>query len=114
MQDLQTQDGLEAVLESVDLALDGDDPSWKKESWNQNAVPRGALLQPLYTLMADFAPGVRKKLMKPLELKAAWKAHARGTSTMKVLIVITATLVVSNTGSNREFRAAFVTTGRLL
>eukprot|EP00439_Symbiodinium_sp_Y106_P075353 s236_g14.t3 len=63
------EDGLEAVLESVDLALDGDDPSWKKESWNQNAVPRGALLQPLYTLMADFAPGVRKKLMKPLELK---------------------------------------------
>ena len=73
---------MEAVCESIDAALNGEDPSWKKESWNQNAVPKGALLQPLYALMADMADvdvsmGARNKLMRPLELKAAqhqdWK-----------------------------------------
>ena len=60
---------LEAVFESIDLALDGHDPSWKKESWNQNTVPKGALLQPLYAPMTDVLQGVHKKLAKPLELK---------------------------------------------
>ncbi|CAE7470178.1 ycf3 [Symbiodinium natans] len=68
------QAGVEAVCESIDAALNGEDPSWKKESWNQNAVPKGALLQPLYALMADMADvdvsmGARNKLMRPLELK---------------------------------------------
>ena len=57
------------MFESIDLALNSSDPSWKRESWNQNAVPRGALLQPLYTVMADYVACATGKLLKPLELK---------------------------------------------
>lgn len=43
-----------AVLQSIDAAMAAEDPSWRSESWNQNAVPKGAVLQPLYALMSDF------------------------------------------------------------
>lgn len=42
------------VLQSIDAAMAAEDPSWRSESWNQNAVPKGAVLQPLYALMSDF------------------------------------------------------------
>ena len=64
----------EAVFHSIDEAIAAEDLSWQKESWNQNAVPKGAVLQPLYALMSDFLDlediqDVRGKLQKPLELK---------------------------------------------
>ena len=62
----------EAILESIEAALCAEDPSWRRESWNQNAVTKGAVLQPLYALMADVLETGEKdltKLQKPLELK---------------------------------------------
>ena len=46
-------------------------PPTSQESWNQNAVPKGAVLQPLYALMSDFLQmdPEMPKLKKPLELK---------------------------------------------
>lgn len=63
----------EVVFHSIDEAIAAEDLSWQKESWNQNAVPKGAVLQPLYALMSDFLDediqDARGKLQKPLELK---------------------------------------------
>lgn len=61
----------EAVLQSIEEAMCAEDKSWQKESWNQNAVPKGAVLQPLYALMSDFLQmdPEMPKLKKPLELK---------------------------------------------
>ncbi|CAJ1386967.1 unnamed protein product [Effrenium voratum] len=75
----------EEVLASIRRALEAEDQSWRKESWNQNAVPKGVVLQPLYAPMADLeqaaeaeaapaapaagAEAARRKLLKPLELK---------------------------------------------
>jgi len=61
-------------MESVESALEAWDDSWKKESWNQNAVPKGALLQPFYASMqalmsTEDAGASAVKLLRPLELK---------------------------------------------
>jgi hypothetical protein len=61
-----------AILQSVDSSLQLWDKSFKKESWNQNAVPKGALLQPLYKVMQTFVEhegSLNPKLLRPLELK---------------------------------------------
>ena len=62
----------EAVLKSIEAASGAEDPSWRKESWNQNAVPKGVLVQPLYALMVNVLEESERcepKLRKPLELK---------------------------------------------
>eukprot|EP00931_Biecheleriopsis_adriatica_P023254 TRINITY_DN14726_c0_g1_i4.p1 TRINITY_DN14726_c0_g1~~TRINITY_DN14726_c0_g1_i4.p1 ORF type:complete len:352 (-),score=63.81 TRINITY_DN14726_c0_g1_i4:8-1063(-) len=48
------------LLASVASALQAWHESWAKESWNQNAVPKGALLQPMYAAMS--ALGARGEL----------------------------------------------------
>ena len=40
--------GEAVALEAAEAALTAWHFSWKKESWNQNAVPKGALVQPMY------------------------------------------------------------------
>eukprot|EP00929_Paragymnodinium_shiwhaense_P041683 TRINITY_DN21635_c0_g1_i1.p1 TRINITY_DN21635_c0_g1~~TRINITY_DN21635_c0_g1_i1.p1 ORF type:complete len:386 (+),score=88.47 TRINITY_DN21635_c0_g1_i1:36-1160(+) len=63
----------EDILKSIDYALCSEDPSWRKESWNQNAVPKGVIVQPVYRLMTDCCeatlPAAGSKLNQPLELK---------------------------------------------
>lgn len=74
--------GEDVIVDSVGLALNSYDKSWDKESWNQNAVPKGAVLQPLYAPLSDFmdgegpvadptafSRGVCPKYLRPLELK---------------------------------------------
>ncbi|CAE7547044.1 unnamed protein product, partial [Symbiodinium sp. CCMP2456] len=74
-----------SLEDSVLKASESHDKSWDKESWNQNAVPKGVVLQPMYAPLLDFlhenrsgkAPsdhsaferGVCPKFMRPLELK---------------------------------------------
>ncbi|CAE7525187.1 unnamed protein product [Symbiodinium natans] len=71
--------------ESVLKASESHDKSWDKESWNQNAVPKGVVLQPMYSPLAEFLHGypcdemersrhafergVCPKFLRPLELK---------------------------------------------
>lgn len=70
------------IFACVEQAMDSWDRSWKKESWNQNAVPKGVLLQPMYASMRSFFPAGQSpdegiaaaeyaspRLSKPLELK---------------------------------------------
>lgn len=62
-----------AVLKSVHKALVAQDRTWKKESWNQNAVPKGAVLQPMYSAMHGLegcsSGDLAVMLARPLELK---------------------------------------------
>ncbi|CAE7490609.1 unnamed protein product, partial [Symbiodinium pilosum] len=74
-----------ALEESVLKASESHDKSWGKESWNQNAVPKGVLLQPMYASLAEFLHGAQggeaqadhhafergvcPKYLRPLELK---------------------------------------------
>eukprot|EP00927_Polykrikos_kofoidii_P026174 TRINITY_DN23356_c0_g1_i1.p1 TRINITY_DN23356_c0_g1~~TRINITY_DN23356_c0_g1_i1.p1 ORF type:complete len:409 (-),score=29.86 TRINITY_DN23356_c0_g1_i1:60-1286(-) len=57
--------GESTVVASVDAALTAWHESWKRESWNQNAVTKGAILQPLYSPMvaeaADLPAGMAEE-----------------------------------------------------
>lgn len=64
--------GVEAVLKSVRKALNSEDRTWKKESWNQNAVQHGAVLQPMYapiSTLVDCGDMLDPMHRRPLELK---------------------------------------------
>lgn len=56
-----------AVIASVDEVLTGTDKSWQRECWQLSQVPKGAILQPLYS-MAVAGEGPKSR-PAPLELK---------------------------------------------
>ena len=58
---------VEQVRQSIVEAHGARDASWRRESWTQNAVPCGVVVQPLYKPMAELAVGPR--MWRPLELK---------------------------------------------
>ena len=60
---------VEELQESVVAAAGAQDPSWRRESWNQNAVVRGVVVQPLYAFMADLVQVEGPRMRRPLELK---------------------------------------------
>mmetsp|Transcript_96311 Transcript_96311/g.272309 ORF Transcript_96311/g.272309 Transcript_96311/m.272309 type:complete len:494 (-) Transcript_96311:182-1663(-) len=58
------------VLQSIDDALTGRDSTWEKECWQLSQVPRGAVLQPLYSIAFPVNHGARLlSRSAPLELK---------------------------------------------
>eukprot|EP00435_Cladocopium_sp_Y103_P001040 s2477_g1.t1 len=58
----------EELFQSIEAALVGEDRSWEKECWQLSQVPRGAVLQPLYTIAVDRQTGPRSRAA-PMELK---------------------------------------------
>lgn len=65
---------IEDALDTVKNALNAYDKSWGKECWALNAVPKGALLQPLYAPISSFLKDPEKESLtsqvaRPLELK---------------------------------------------
>ena len=58
------------ILQSLEEALHAEDRSWEKECWQLSQVPRGAILQPLYSILVpkktDAGPRGRDA---PMELK---------------------------------------------
>lgn len=80
----QPQDvSTEVLTDSVRRAARSHDKSWDKESWNQNAVPKGVVVQPMYAPLSRFleeptlaeadpnafSRGVCHKFLRPMELK---------------------------------------------
>lgn len=63
------------IIFAVDATLNAWDKSWKEESYNLQAVPKGSILLPLYSPMSAHLDQLeegqvdRKRLSRPLELK---------------------------------------------
>lgn len=58
----------EELFQSIEAALVGEDRSWEKECWQLSQVPRGAVLQPMYSIAVDRQTGPRSRAA-PMELK---------------------------------------------
>eukprot|EP00434_Breviolum_minutum_P037243 symbB.v1.2.033017.t2/scaffold4043.1/size45695/6 len=58
----------EQLLQSTKAAMSGEDRSWEKECWQLSQVPRGAVLQPMYSIAVDRQTGPRSRAA-PMELK---------------------------------------------
>ena len=50
----------EELLQSIDAAT-GEDRSWERECWQLSQVPRGAVLQPMYSIAVDPKSGPRSR-----------------------------------------------------